>query len=226
MPDYVPVWCHDGTTIAGYVTKTEMFGSGTTPILNGGLMTVYGNDGTTVVGHFGQGKGFIALDERPGLNTEHRHDSLGPGRSERAMTPGPAPSGMPFCGRPGSSGGVISCAPSGASATGPAGYLEESPRQYRTTALRVRWSGTAGRLRRFGDLCQPLDLPIISPRRAQRSSGDVGPPDRACGTGTSYRLSAHVTRRPASSSQSFRRTARSPSQSESLGTLWKIGFSS
>ena len=40
------------------------------------------------------------------------------------------------------------------------------------------------------------------------------------------RASAKVTSRLRSSSQSFSRTARIPSQSESVGTSWKTGFSS
>ena len=40
------------------------------------------------------------------------------------------------------------------------------------------------------------------------------------------RACAKVTSRPLSSSHSFRRTARRPSHSESVGTAWKTGFSS
>ncbi len=49
----------------------------------------------------------------------------------------------------------------------------------------------------------------------------------ACvGLAARSRAAAKVTRCPRSSSHSFRRTARRPSRSESIGTSWKIGFSS
>ncbi len=76
MPDYVSVTCRDGTGIAGYVTKAAMFGTGPRPILNGGLLTVYADDGTTVVGHFGDGKGFVALDEDPSSVPESTRTSV------------------------------------------------------------------------------------------------------------------------------------------------------
>jgi hypothetical protein len=63
IPDYIAVSCRDGSGVAGYVKKTDMFGTGGFTQANGRTITVYADDGTTVVGHFGGGKGFVGLDE-------------------------------------------------------------------------------------------------------------------------------------------------------------------
>jgi hypothetical protein len=66
MPDYVAVTCQDGT-LAGYAKKTDLFGAGSQPILNGGVVDVYADDGTTLVGHFGGGNGFSSLTGTPSV---------------------------------------------------------------------------------------------------------------------------------------------------------------
>ncbi len=86
----------------------------------------------------------------------------------------------------------------------PRGHSSHKP----TLAPVTRTGNTMGRFGAFFSLYPDGQRPGLSEREP------------------AHRPSAHVTRRAASSSQSLRRVARSPSQSETLGTLWKIGFSS
>lgn len=59
-PDYIPVAC-DTDTVGGWVKKVDMYGTGPAPVLNGGDVVVYADDGTTIVGHMGNGNGFVAV---------------------------------------------------------------------------------------------------------------------------------------------------------------------
>jgi hypothetical protein len=71
MPDYIPVTCQTGDTIGGWITKTDMLNSPTpiSPELAADtppdVDPVYADDGTTVVGHMVDGRGFVPLGTDP-----------------------------------------------------------------------------------------------------------------------------------------------------------------
>ncbi|HEY3670791.1 MAG TPA: hypothetical protein VGN51_07650 [Acidimicrobiia bacterium] len=60
MPDYISVAC-ETDTVGGWVKKVDMFGTGPAPVMNGGDVLVYADNGTTIVGHIGNGNGFAAV---------------------------------------------------------------------------------------------------------------------------------------------------------------------
>jgi hypothetical protein len=75
-----------------------------------------------------------------------------------------------------------------------------------------------------GELSQAEPEDAIDQRIGELEVVAVG--HRPNGDRPRRRASAKVTSRPRSSSQSLRRTARRPSHRDSVGTSWKIGFSS
>jgi hypothetical protein len=95
-----------------------------------------------------------------------------------------------------------------------------SPRMCSFTTPRLLVMGTARWPREPGSRTRPNR----APRARRRTARLCSVPKR--NQAWPARASANVTRRPRCSSQSFSLTARSPSQSDRVGTLWKIGFSS
>ena len=86
IPDFVMVLNRDGTEIAGYAKKADLVpreGDGIG--LTDGDVTVYAEDGATVVGTFVSNKGFVANGERP----EDIPDNPG------TVVDGPPPTGAP-----------------------------------------------------------------------------------------------------------------------------------
>ena len=63
-PDYQPVACQTSDTIGGWIKKADIFGTGPVPTFQDGPLNVYADDGTTIVGSFGDG-GFVKLGEEP-----------------------------------------------------------------------------------------------------------------------------------------------------------------
>lgn len=61
LPDFIPVACPRADGIGGYVRRDDLFPRG----FMAESVDVYSTDGTTIVGHLIQGKGFVALDEDP-----------------------------------------------------------------------------------------------------------------------------------------------------------------
>ncbi len=74
VPDFVPALARDGTTIAGYVPKRYLIGSGSVEEVPGNPSNppqdapepVYADDLTTLVGHMVPGVGFVPLGASPG----------------------------------------------------------------------------------------------------------------------------------------------------------------
>jgi hypothetical protein len=69
VPDFVPVWGRDGTTVAGYIPKAYLLGS-TMPTVTSSrpeadIAPVYGDDLTTLVGHMYPDRGFVPLGVDP-----------------------------------------------------------------------------------------------------------------------------------------------------------------
>jgi hypothetical protein len=69
VPDFVPVWDRDGTTVAGYIPKAYILGP-TLPTVTssrpeGGIAPVYADDLTTLVGHMYPDRGFVPLGVDP-----------------------------------------------------------------------------------------------------------------------------------------------------------------
>jgi hypothetical protein len=69
VPDFVPVWGRDGTTVAGYIPKAYILGP-TLPTVTssrpeGGIAPVYADDLTTLVGHMYPDRGFVPLGVDP-----------------------------------------------------------------------------------------------------------------------------------------------------------------
>jgi hypothetical protein len=65
-PDYISVVSGSSDAIVGYIKKTDMFAAdGDTYVMTGAgaVLPVYANDGTTVVGHFSPGTGFVPLGQ-------------------------------------------------------------------------------------------------------------------------------------------------------------------
>jgi hypothetical protein len=63
VPDFVPVWGRDGTTVAGYIPKAYILGP-TLPMVTssrpeGDIAPVYADDLTTLVGHMYPDRGFV-----------------------------------------------------------------------------------------------------------------------------------------------------------------------
>ena len=69
VPDFVPVWGRDGTSVAGYIPKAYLLGQ-TVPTVTssrpgGDIAPVYADDLTTLVGHMYPGRGFVPLGVDP-----------------------------------------------------------------------------------------------------------------------------------------------------------------
>jgi hypothetical protein len=69
VPDFVPVWGRDGTTVAGYIPKAYLLGS-TMPTVTSSrpvadILPVYADDLTTLVGHMYPDRGFVPLGVDP-----------------------------------------------------------------------------------------------------------------------------------------------------------------
>ena len=69
VPDFVPVWGRDGTTVAGYIPKAYLLGS-TMPTVTSSrpeadIAPVYGDDLRTLVGHMYPDRGFVPLGVDP-----------------------------------------------------------------------------------------------------------------------------------------------------------------
>lgn len=69
VPDFVPVWGRDGTTVAGYIPKAYILGP-TLPTVTssrpeGDIAPVYSDDLATLVGHMYPSRGFVALGVDP-----------------------------------------------------------------------------------------------------------------------------------------------------------------
>jgi hypothetical protein len=69
VPDFVPVWGRDGTSVAGYIPKAYILGP-TLPTVTssrpeGGIAPVYADDLTTLVGHMYPDRGFVPLGVDP-----------------------------------------------------------------------------------------------------------------------------------------------------------------
>jgi hypothetical protein len=78
VPDYIPVTCQSSETIGGWVKKTDMYGTGPVPILNGEVVPVYADDGTTVVGSFGGGQGFVPIDRPSSVGSQPTFEVIEP----------------------------------------------------------------------------------------------------------------------------------------------------
>ena len=69
VPDFVPVWGRDGTTVAGYIPKAYLLGQTTPtgvsarPVAD--ILPVYADDLRTLVGHMYPDRGFVALGVDP-----------------------------------------------------------------------------------------------------------------------------------------------------------------
>jgi hypothetical protein len=69
VPDFVPVWGRDGTTVAGYIPKAYILGP-TLPTVTssrpeGDIAPVYADDLATLVGHMYPGRGFVPVGVDP-----------------------------------------------------------------------------------------------------------------------------------------------------------------
>ena len=69
VPDFVPVWGRDGTTVAGYIPKAYLLGQ-TMPTVTssrpeGDIAPVYADDLRTLVGHMYPDRGFVPLGVDP-----------------------------------------------------------------------------------------------------------------------------------------------------------------
>ena len=69
VPDFVPVWGRDGTTVAGYIPKAYLLAS-TMPTVTSSrpvadILPVYADDLTTLVGHMYPDRGFVPLGVDP-----------------------------------------------------------------------------------------------------------------------------------------------------------------
>jgi len=69
VPDFVPVWGRDGTSVAGYIPKAYLLGQTTPtgvsarPVAD--ILPVYADDLTTLVGHMYPDRGFVPLGVDP-----------------------------------------------------------------------------------------------------------------------------------------------------------------
>ena len=69
VPDFVPVWGRDGTTVAGYIPKAYLLGP-TLPTVTssrpeGDIAPVYADDLRSLVGHMYPDRGFVPLGVDP-----------------------------------------------------------------------------------------------------------------------------------------------------------------
>lgn len=65
-PDFIAVYSADGTEIAGYVRKTDLFGTNPAqPMIAASNIPVYDVDGSTVVGTWVPGAGFVPQGQDP-----------------------------------------------------------------------------------------------------------------------------------------------------------------
>ena len=69
VPDFVPVWGRDCTSVAGYIPKAYLLGQTTPTGASAGpvgdIAPVYADDLTTLVGHMYQDRGFVPLGVDP-----------------------------------------------------------------------------------------------------------------------------------------------------------------
>jgi len=69
VPDFVPVWGRDGTSVAGYIPKAYLLGSSMPTVTSsrpeGDIAPVYADDLTTLVGHMYPDRGFVPLGVDP-----------------------------------------------------------------------------------------------------------------------------------------------------------------
>jgi len=69
VPDFVPVWGRDGTSVAGYIPKAYLLGQTTPTGVSarpvGDIAPVYADDLTTLVGHMYPDRGFVPLGVDP-----------------------------------------------------------------------------------------------------------------------------------------------------------------